>query len=579
MVSFEGYTGFNVESPGMIDVFGQIYDYAYQGQPIIMFGPSGSGKEYLAKYYYEQYKLHSGSTGEFLSLNCAGLSKDLAQSELFGHVKGAFTGAENDKVGLIEKAKHGVLFLDEIGDLDENVQTMLLRALGQGKREGRKLGDVKNFTITNTLIICATERNKNVLRDSFLFRLGFQINVLGLNDRPEDVNNAIIFFLRKAILKRRDSKKVLALVLGRDESGLDKNSIKDPKIDLFLEELASHLTPLVKARDWPGNFRALRTAIDSGMIRAKRMSSVKAFIEDIKKYFNIHVGDYSLSTPGSPTSTIQTQNAAVSVKENKWADIISRFFKNLNSTQKAKLISFFTEYEDGNITCDVLKTYLGESHPRSSQIRLKKLADEGVLIRYGIKTYDYKVNKEFPDFKTGQNLPSFLQLPEAPAKNSMPEKTIEALDLIENLNGLFISNSDQNLRAEFLAYLGGELQKINTVMFYSLRKGSVQELIEICIDHLIQLDHDGWYVRSQSSDFLLVNKIIGISGFLNQLLPRHKKTILILDGIDMLKSNEEQAIIENLLYYWYPVRFIFGTDKQNAYNNPSSLVDLMELTL
>ena len=170
MLDLEGYNGFEIKSPKMHEVFEAVNDFARQGQPVILFGPSGVGKEFLARYYFAQFSLATHCKGRFVSLNCAGISEALAMSDLFGHVKGSFTSADRNREGLLKMAQDGVLFLDEIGDLDDSVQAMLLRAMDENTHEGRKLGDDKNYSIQDTLIICATEKSKDHLRDSLLFR-------------------------------------------------------------------------------------------------------------------------------------------------------------------------------------------------------------------------------------------------------------------------------------------------------------------------------------------------------------------------------------------------------------------------
>lgn len=103
----------------MQKVYSEVADYACHGLSCIIFGPRGSGKEFLVKHYVQKFRESSprGDLSPFERLNCVGITETLAQSELFGHVKGAFTGAYQDKKGLFEIANGGVLFLDEVGDL------------------------------------------------------------------------------------------------------------------------------------------------------------------------------------------------------------------------------------------------------------------------------------------------------------------------------------------------------------------------------------------------------------------------------------------------------------------------------
>ena len=201
MVDFEGYDGFEIKSKKMLEILEVVSDFARHGYPIIMFGPSGAGKEYLARYYFAQYKKASRCSGGFVSLNCSQLVRETAHSILFGHVKGAFTDAYQDQIGQFELAKQGVLFLDEIGDLDEGLQTMVNRAMDEKTNVANKLGSNKTYSTEDVKVICATERPKKKLNDALLYRAGNQIHVPGLDDRDEDVEGAIKHFCVNAVKK------------------------------------------------------------------------------------------------------------------------------------------------------------------------------------------------------------------------------------------------------------------------------------------------------------------------------------------------------------------------------------------
>jgi transcriptional regulator with GAF, ATPase, and Fis domain len=155
--------------------------------PVLLQGPSGSGKEVLARQIHEN---SSRSQGPFVSLNCSTLSENLIESELFGHVKGSFTGAETDRKGAFEAARGGTLFLDEIGDLPPNFQPKLLRALENN--EIKPIGSDQTKTI-DVRIVAATHKNlkekvsKNQFREDLYFRLHvIQLKLPSLNERMED---------------------------------------------------------------------------------------------------------------------------------------------------------------------------------------------------------------------------------------------------------------------------------------------------------------------------------------------------------------------------------------------------------
>jgi DNA-binding NtrC family response regulator len=166
--------------------------------PVLILGPSGTGKDVIAQALHEK----SGrNKGPFVSVNCSALSETLIESELFGHVKGSFTGAINDRKGAFETARGGTLFLDEIGDLSYGLQAKLLRALENS--EIRPVGSDRNIT-TDVRIIAATHQNLNdkIRENSFRADLYFRLNVVtvtppALIHRMEDFEDLLYKFAKK----------------------------------------------------------------------------------------------------------------------------------------------------------------------------------------------------------------------------------------------------------------------------------------------------------------------------------------------------------------------------------------------
>ena len=146
---------------------------------ILITGPSGHGKELLAR------ALHWRPTEPFIAVNCAALPETLLSSTLFGHVRGSFTGADEDRPGVFEAAGLGTVFLDEIGDMPEAQQCALLRVLQE--KEFTRVGDPKNTIKLTARIVAATNRPESIRSDLFgrLMAVHFQITPLG--ERPEDV--------------------------------------------------------------------------------------------------------------------------------------------------------------------------------------------------------------------------------------------------------------------------------------------------------------------------------------------------------------------------------------------------------
>src|SRR5688500_16962652 len=228
-------------------VMNDVLDLAAQVAPIdttvLVSGESGTGKEFIVRLIHDQ---SPRASAPFVSVNCAALTETLLESELFGHVRGAFTGAVRDKAGLFEVAGSGTLFLDEIGEVAPTVQAKLLRALQE--REIRRVGAERTIKV-NARVVAATNRDlreavKNgTFREDLYFRLGaFVITVPPLRDRQEDIPALVHEFVaRSAVRVKKDVKNVSA----------------------------EAMTALINYQ-WPGNVRELEHAIERAVILAPR---------------------------------------------------------------------------------------------------------------------------------------------------------------------------------------------------------------------------------------------------------------------------------------------------------------------
>lgn len=222
--------------------------YSKKDLPVLLLGESGVGKEVIARYIHENSPRRSG---RFVAVNCSSLRDSLIESELFGHVKGSFTGAISDRKGAFEAARRGTLFLDEIGDLAIHLQPKLLRAIEN--KEVRPVGS--DCTIrTDVRIIAATHRDLKSLvtekkfRSDLLFRLNVvQIKIPALRERMEDFE----MFLSKL------SKEM---------------EVQFPQP--VVEE--------IKKYNWPGNIRELRNFV----ARASAVCKNKVVIEDLPRLMN-----------------------------------------------------------------------------------------------------------------------------------------------------------------------------------------------------------------------------------------------------------------------------------------------------
>ncbi|NRA41456.1 MAG: sigma-54-dependent Fis family transcriptional regulator [Pseudomonadales bacterium] len=253
----------------MRDVFTHIEKSAPTDCNILIQGETGTGKELVAKAVHDRSLRQNG---KLISVNCAAIPDTLIESELFGYAKGAFTGANTDREGLIEAADGGTLFLDEIGELPLEAQARLLRFLQEG--EIRRIGSTHTSTV-NVRVIAATHRDLKKLSDSGEFRqdLYFRLNVLPLKLPP---------------LRQRG--KDLSLIA---EHFLKQLGEKYQKADLSLSAKA---VQAIYAYQWPGNIRELENVIERSVIL-----SHKPEISDQDLLIDIELVDVESDSSEKPT--------------------------------------------------------------------------------------------------------------------------------------------------------------------------------------------------------------------------------------------------------------------------------------
>ena len=231
---------------GKSELARQMYNYVALVAPtpmaVLINGASGTGKEYIAKRIHQQSKR---SDKPFVAIDCGSIPKELAASEFFGHIKGSFTGAINDKVGAFVEADGGTLFLDEVGNLSYDVQVQLLRALQE--RRIRPVGATKEIEV-DVRIVCATNENlleaieNGTFREDLYHRINeFTLRMPSLQERRDDIMLFANFFLDRA---NRE--------LGRELIGFDADA-----------------AALLQNYSWPGNLRQLKNIINRATLLAQ----------------------------------------------------------------------------------------------------------------------------------------------------------------------------------------------------------------------------------------------------------------------------------------------------------------------
>jgi len=233
---FENIVG---NSQKMLDVISMVSKVAPMDSTVLISGESGTGKELIANAIHINSKRKNRS---FVTINCGAIPEHLQESELFGHIRGAFTGAVRDKVGLFQEANGGTLFLDEIGETALSTQVKLLRFLQDG--EIRRVGENEPLRV-NVRLLVATNKNleeeieKNNFREDLFYRINvIPIRMPPLRERKDDVPLLVNHFLEK--FKKKTNKKI--------------------------EEVSPDAMSILSGYNWPGNVRELENVLERSVI-------------------------------------------------------------------------------------------------------------------------------------------------------------------------------------------------------------------------------------------------------------------------------------------------------------------------
>ncbi|MFY8216328.1 MAG: sigma-54-dependent transcriptional regulator [Chthoniobacterales bacterium] len=324
--SLDGMIG---QSPAMVRVFETIKQVAPSRATVLIQGESGTGKEVAA---HAIHNLSPRAGKKFIAVHCMALSPQLLESELFGHEKGAFTGATERRIGRFEQASGGTLFLDEIGEIDPAVQVKILRVLGE--RTFERVGGSQTIQ-SDVRIVAATNKDLARLvadgkfRDDLYFRLNVvQITMPPIRDRKEDIPLLVQTFLKDAALEN-----------------------EKPHRELTPEAMSSIL-----AYNWPGNVRELRTAIEHGVVMC---GGTKIGLRDLPAY----VREAVPVIPGA--------SAAVSTP----SELLPQDALNLHRTEQTLIIRALEE-SDGNRTMAAKRLGISRRtlHRRLSDLQISKFS-------------------------------------------------------------------------------------------------------------------------------------------------------------------------------------------------------------
>jgi len=304
-------------SPAMLAVAKQVAKYATTDLPCFITGETGTGKEVIARQIHQQSKR---SNRPFIAINCGAFNEELLESELFGHVKGSFTGALADKTGLWEEANNGTIFLDEVGETSTAFQVKLLRVLAEN--EIRPVGARKTKSVS-VRVVAATNRNVHAeikagrFREDLYHRLNaVQLFLPSLRDRKDDIDLLIDYFMemsgttaalspqaREALNKYawpgnvRELRKIIDRIVATAKSIIHLDELPTQIIEKTADELAQ-ASPILRAIAMPDEWPTLQELIDwyiiktyevCGKNKTRAAAKLNIHIRTFRHNFNVAV--------------------------------------------------------------------------------------------------------------------------------------------------------------------------------------------------------------------------------------------------------------------------------------------------
>ncbi|MEJ2166166.1 MAG: sigma-54 dependent transcriptional regulator [Desulfobacterales bacterium] len=317
------------EDPKMLKVFDAVRKVAPTDTTVLLSGESGTGKELFARAIHA----HSNrAAGRLVAVDCSTFSSSLLESELFGHVKGAFTGAVKDKDGIFDAADHGSLFLDEVANLNFDTQAKLLRAMESREFKPVGAGRVKKSDVR---IIAATNRDlksmvaEGLFREDFFYRLNvFPIFIPALRERRGDIPRLLYHFLK--LYCRQTGKRV------------------DGFSDEALDRLVNH--------DWPGNVRQLKNVVERLVILAE---------DRILSYWNL------------------SEN--LEIKPHHYPDLVPKTLAELKSVKRHLLENHFGKIERAFLQ-NALASAEGNIAQAARQVGMQRSNFSALMKKYGLTT-------------------------------------------------------------------------------------------------------------------------------------------------------------------------------------------------
>jgi len=576
--------GFPIRDKQMVQTYREIESYAKHDYPCVFLGDSGAGKEYAARYYYEIWRKQENGTGPFVAINCAMLTPKLAQSELFGYKKGAFTGAERDKPGLFQMAQHGVLFLDEIADLPTEVQPMLLRAINDELSEAMPLGGMTAYSTKDVRVLAATSLPFSDLRKELQYRLGAQISIPNLKQRPKDCEAAARYYIRKAMIKRKDRLELYQSFFPEDFDqfrdkvdceNYDKDKEKvyrqDSRWKELINSLFQTLAPQLNRIQWDGNFRSLRQVIESSIICTDDLNSVEAFIQEADRLFRHRAGNHSERIMPSTALPSRPSGHRDTMMYQEEFHQVDKILGHIPDDDKFAWAQFLWElkHKPGKMfkRRDLERRFgIDESQRKTLQNRLTAFVEAGIFIR--LKGFNYKldISEELRLSRQPSLFTFSIPTPDA-ASPVETEETEQILKILSQGNHLFLSCHDKTLVHSVLNQIEAALSTNRSLHYYPCQKSSLEEWADALIHIVETKEISTTFSCHVKTDLSLSQQLLMLTGYIEQLLQEQTVPLFILDDIDRVQDPESVKALGYMLHHWPFIQFFLtGTKMPTAFD-------------
>lgn len=537
----------------------QLRAMARDRRRVVLHGPSGVGKECLARYYARQAAAQGTLAADrpFLALNCACLGS-VAHSELFGHVRGAFTGAVTDRRGAFEVCDGGVLFLDEIGDLPRRTQAMVLRALDERSGTGQRLGATDVYPTSGVTVIVATNRPLETLRSDLLERLGHHLVVPALVERTDEIVPALHHFAREALRTRRDVPLASWLVRSTDGAAVD---------DADLVELAAQLVgrlerPALASR-WTGNFRALRRAVEYAVTLAT-MRRREGFLEEATTLFTSQCdGDGGACAEARSVAT--TSASAVVTPDEPEVDaalyerVVEAFDQATTKLPRAeidgiaRLVALHPERTIARAQIDAIT---GKSEA-TSRNRLKLLLDAGLLetVGNGDRYRILRVPRVSEPFRW-QPRTARLVAPELGTE--LAERSVAWVaqldEMLARTAGVYVAAAAGAGKTTVGQALATRLARSRPVLWWSFPKdasaaGGLSDLLAALEEEL--LAPGGCSPNGSALDALTEReRVLRLTGFFTARRAEGHRPVLVLDDVEHIADRDGEELLLAMARHW-----------------------------